>query len=710
MWQKIFTSTRKRKLQSQACKNFDGHYSFAEPNGLGPLANEKGQIAIFIALIFQILFIFFAMLINIGLIVHDKINLQNSVDLAAYYGAERQAELLNEISHINYQIRQEYKLLAWRQRILGSYTFGTNSRLPAAPPDSLADTNMPAVCVDHAGWKEVFVVDPPNPVDNCKAPNTSMPGVPTFSVIASFLGINSYLQSFYGRVSDSVRTGCQAVGPLNWFTASIWLYEYKQAVLGRSNMIRAIAENLSKPGSQFLDLKSGPVIMGVKKTFLRNLTEANRISISSRSNDVIDNPADFTFINSLSSDVPGGCSSINNGNPNWLHENLIAPKITYVNSSVGSNSACSTFVQLVEQPPTGPGMAGYNPALVSALLQYDSGEPPPGIHTTGYSSLGFEKNPWCLAYVGVKAKTRPRKPFAPFGNPVSLQARGFASPFGGRIGPWSKSTWAPGAPSSSGNSVDRLAVPRIEDGNPVGPLIPASPSIPNYSRYPGDTLGLRSMLAHYLFGVSYLSSVLPKPSPFIPLLFQLSSYNHLFDPNNKDSLSQGGGTIEAPTQALRALENAAVAPDLFDITYYSIDADFFGNYFNSATQQYKDLGAAIQFDNWNVKEQMITAKNKLINTHTPGVNWLIPNLDYLLTGWTQGRTGEYTTTPAQFAKCQIHPNYQDNWPPVPGYCVVGGRTGYSVRLIGRKYLKSSKLELGGPGIKGKLTNAPPASW
>ena len=51
------------------------------------LSNEKGQMAIFVALSFQVLFVFFAMVVNIGLIVHDKINLQNSVDLAAYYGA-----------------------------------------------------------------------------------------------------------------------------------------------------------------------------------------------------------------------------------------------------------------------------------------------------------------------------------------------------------------------------------------------------------------------------------------------------------------------------------------------------------------------------------------------------------------------------------------------------------------------------------------------
>ncbi|NJL25348.1 MAG: hypothetical protein HC902_09325 [Calothrix sp. SM1_5_4] len=74
--------------------------------------NQRGQAAIFVALMFNVLFVFFAMAINIALVVHDKINLQNSVDLAAYYAASKQAELLNAIAHENYAIRQSYKLLA----------------------------------------------------------------------------------------------------------------------------------------------------------------------------------------------------------------------------------------------------------------------------------------------------------------------------------------------------------------------------------------------------------------------------------------------------------------------------------------------------------------------------------------------------------------------------------------------------------------------
>ena len=47
-----------------------------KPKPLSKRKGQSGQMAIFVALIFQVLFVFFAMAINIGLVVHDKINLQ----------------------------------------------------------------------------------------------------------------------------------------------------------------------------------------------------------------------------------------------------------------------------------------------------------------------------------------------------------------------------------------------------------------------------------------------------------------------------------------------------------------------------------------------------------------------------------------------------------------------------------------------------------
>ena len=89
--------------------------------------DQSGQIAIFVALIFQVLFVFFAMSINVALVVHDKINLQNSVDLAAYYMAQRQAEVLNVMAHQNYAIRQSWKFVVFSYSRAGLNGFGKSS-------------------------------------------------------------------------------------------------------------------------------------------------------------------------------------------------------------------------------------------------------------------------------------------------------------------------------------------------------------------------------------------------------------------------------------------------------------------------------------------------------------------------------------------------------------------------------------------------------
>ena len=56
--------------------------------------------------------------------------------MAAYYGAKQQAEVLNAMAHINYQMRQNWKLLAWRYRVLGTLVQDAGQH-NSHPPGSL---------------------------------------------------------------------------------------------------------------------------------------------------------------------------------------------------------------------------------------------------------------------------------------------------------------------------------------------------------------------------------------------------------------------------------------------------------------------------------------------------------------------------------------------------------------------------------------------
>jgi len=75
-------------------------------------------MAILIALAFGLLFLLVAMVVNIGFLVAAKINLQNATDLAAYAGAAQQARYLTEIGKWNYEMRRNYKAMAFDYMIV----------------------------------------------------------------------------------------------------------------------------------------------------------------------------------------------------------------------------------------------------------------------------------------------------------------------------------------------------------------------------------------------------------------------------------------------------------------------------------------------------------------------------------------------------------------------------------------------------------------
>lgn len=89
------------------------------------------------------------MLINVGIFVHHKINLQNSVDLAAYYGAMKQAAV-NAIAHINFQIRQSMKLMTFRYRHLGQFGDLQYPGRPGNPDLRMIRRRLRLTCIFHS--------------------------------------------------------------------------------------------------------------------------------------------------------------------------------------------------------------------------------------------------------------------------------------------------------------------------------------------------------------------------------------------------------------------------------------------------------------------------------------------------------------------------------------------------------------------------------
>ncbi len=658
-------------------------------------SGESGQMAIFVALIFQVLFVFFAMTINIGLLVHDKINLQNSVDLAAYYGAQRQAEMLNLIAHTNYQIRQSWKLLAWRIRAVGDANRRThpmkapsNQERPIPMRGGGGAEDYASVCANSNKWQEQYwgtSKPPENQYNVCYDPSSiRVPPLPeTVDLTGPLVPINAIIRNLSKDLQNAFGGYCSQYGPSNFILGATWLAQYKVDVKEKKELIRQLADNLSQNTSDFRDITGDTTFVGVQKTLLNNLTRSNR-----------EGSPQIEFFNSLG--VTGNRNS-------WLREAPIKPYVFYTDFLGSGNTGCSALRKRLNDNlngiPEGFDSSGNTDQqskirymnAVRSLMQiiYE----PQDLTSPFHSIAGVEKNPWVMAYVGVRAQTRPVKPFAPFGSPIRLTAKAFAKPFGGRVGPWIYSSWPRGSGNSAGQADDRIdpLLPPVAD---VDPTIVAGLDhvVPNYSRYPGDRLGLRAQRAI---------------TAFVPNLMQFSFSYKLYEPTT--DVSPNGVDILARfpnvpgDHPMRKLERAAISPDVFDITYYSIDPQFFVGY-SEARRAFPikhDMGFLLPDTPYSINSQ-ITLDAPTVAQKAP---WMVDSWQHTLTGWVPMGGNDYSgINPEAFGRCG------DGLKAIPGGCPIGGRTGYSVKLVNIDYLKSS-LPLGGvSGESGPIYNPPPPSW
>lgn len=740
----------------------------SKPTFLLGRQNQKGQIAIFVALIFQVLFLFFAMVINVGLLVHHKINLQNSVDLAAYYGAMKQAQTMNAIAHTNYQIRQSWKLLAWRYRMIGTagdfkeHPFKKDTIPPqivdgtldgiGSSPGSKNFYDAPVFCATYVPFKPM-----PEGENTCRD-LVNFSGVQLFTVpkvLIDLPNISGKVADYAQTMLNQARKRCEITGPFNYRLLGQFVVAFIQDQKSRMELMAMLSHSISpeSPGDDFHDLEGKSIREGIKNTLVNNLTAANAASM------------EFETYNSLGHE---NCNRVGvaNGNPaKWLVPIRIQPAFSYLDSN------CSGNIEHVQRELNGD---------VQNLPRY-SKEPPnilqedinnlgkfigvQSFFSSTYNySLGVEKDPWCVAYMGVKATTSPKIPFSPFGA-VTLNARSFYKPFGGRIGPWYNKTFpviTSGRETSVGSGgnlaqrTDPLIPPRALNSMSAMTDPTDVTRVPNYSRYLGDKFGLKSKRVLSQFGAAIYK--LDQTWATRSLQYNASSaadytdgapnfqdWSHLpFDfyerGKSQDLLAWSSSTNVA--SRFRTLELMAILPDSFDLTYYSIEPDFYGNYyekiknglltgagrsyFNTNREFLADIGthrgantAGVNWDKFSVKDQYKVVQDALGNGFFRDINFDIETqLTYVSKKWTDVLTSwiplsmkDYSTDVSRFGKCTVYPEGVDGGGngsatiPTSGNCVAGGSTGYSVKMVHPEYFKRT-LNLGGAGVSGQILNPP----
>lgn len=712
------------------------------------IRNRKGQVAIFIALIFQVLFLFFAMIINVGLLVHHKINLQNSADLAAYYGAMKQAEMMNAVGHVNYQIRQSWKLLSWRYRQLGTagdYNIhpynkfkkaieGDIEGLPVGSTQTRQDYyDAPAFCITYAP----FAPMPSRSESTCKD-QSEQRTITLFNpppVIAGFLNINTAINQASTRALNEAIDRCKYVGQFNYMVLARFIAAYNIDQGERKQLINYLSRGLSEKPDDFREITGDLASEGIIKTLKNNLTEANRNSIK-------DNQ--IKIINGLGQNDCNGVGQADTAPAKWLSEVKVVPAFVYMDFACGGGSP----PRVVPDPKVLdrahlPNNRDQLAEEIAYLSQFaDPLQPPYN------ASVGVEKNPWCMSYVGVSVETKPNIPFAPLGG-VTLKARSFAKPFGGKIGPWYYSQWPRGSNQSTGGKrLDPLLPWR--EGDKTNQANPKDPTrAANYSRFPGDTAGMKSKVVQGQYGraIYNLSTEWSQkpPNPImddsLPANFSRSAEPNFFHWNHLGQtfkVEKSGDILSWDTQTdqyprMRDLELMAILPDLFDITYYSIEPDFYHNYYLKIANEYvkkvpgftyvvrPDLGVRMnspdkKLSEFSIRDQYarfdkVKATDPQI--HEPRVEfdtklrYVATSVYQVLTSWVGKDLMDYSLDPEKFGKCTTTKEDLEKGGPTSGDCINGGRTGYSVKMVSSDYLRAQDLDLGGDGgTTGGILNPP----
>ncbi len=178
-------------------------------------SRSRGQVSLLIGVMMFSFITFFAFVVNTGMLVSAKINLQNAADLAAFSGASVQARQLDTISLINYEMRRQYKRFLYRYYVLGNLSQKSFPRPGAGvgtlwSPDGSKPLGVPSVCLIY------------DQTDNfCQIAVLQAIPIPPSNPLNS---INEVLRANLLRFEQIRTNNCAQIGKLNRKALALWLY------------------------------------------------------------------------------------------------------------------------------------------------------------------------------------------------------------------------------------------------------------------------------------------------------------------------------------------------------------------------------------------------------------------------------------------------------------------------------------------------------
>ncbi len=415
--------------------------------------SQRGQISIFFSASLVVFVSVIAFVINVGLFVKAKINLQNATDASAFAGAAVQARQLTKIAYLNWEMRNIYKEWMYKYYVVGSLNtpmvensgpgkscgssggtcmdFRLESDIDtlAVPPRTTFDPyNLPAVCIHLSGSQ----------TNICK--RYAVPGLPEFGGY-NIPGTEEASRAFIDVLIGEKVNDCVERSRLNMIVAATWAYNVVPDAAGTNT--------LAGQGPAILSDRQGAWPRAIELAMrIRNLEKVmNRAPLQIVNRAVIEGLQTSPFMGDerVVKAFYSGYRNLGNLSDNEMKDSFTLEELAPTKS--GSQEPASNSNILIPEPYEKQfvdlklmmvNYATFYAALIPRSELDKSGAcdiSKVALPVPGYP-LGFYKNPDFITYYAVKGEADFVGMFNPFSeDTIKLTAYAAAKPAGGRIGP-----------------------------------------------------------------------------------------------------------------------------------------------------------------------------------------------------------------------------------------------------------------------------------
>jgi hypothetical protein len=434
-------------------------------------SSEKGQISIMVGVMMSTFILFFAFVINTGMLVNAKINLQNAADLAAYAGAAVQARQMTQISYLNYEMRRQWKKLLFRLYVVGNMSQDGFPRTPGGSgamvykPNNGSAVNygIPSTCI-------IF-----NSRDNyCHITDLEKIEIPPQTFLDS---VTDTLRGQLQSLEEIRQNTCKATGLTNKMLNVYWLFNADPMLTSLSS-----AGNTALAQDQF---NASRIIQGLTyglgivprelilrfriKTLNAYVNSPNQKSIN---REMVENLSKSADPASFERTIQAFYSAYYTlGNHSFPGASIMLDEMLPGDTSSANLLQLKDIKQRVDTFVIDFSIGG-NIGGAASRVGNDCKAMMIPISLAKPLVVGVYKDPTVMTYYAVRVKAKARILFSPFGD-IEMKAYAAAQPFGSRIGP-SQEQVQFGMDQDAANR-DRMADPSL-----------TKPAIPNLAVKEGD--------------------------------------------------------------------------------------------------------------------------------------------------------------------------------------------------------------------------------